>query len=557
MSPIDFSRIYISGDIYNRIKKIFFRLEDESLYSAEKVYKVDYDWPGDNEGRTILAMSLLGQTYHARPKYLDDIMQILPKKLNKRGYFGNILPEGYFDEQQLSGNSWFLRGVIEYYLWTNDNKVLKMIDALVKNLLLPLKGNMDSYPSKPECRKLEGEAMGTLYKKPIGNWYLSTDIGCVFIMLDGATQAYEVLRNEELKELIYEMIARFLSMDILKLSFQTHATLSALRGILRFYSLTGEIELLNKVEEIFNVYIQEGVTENYENYNWFGRAAWTEPCAIIDSFIVATELWQHTGKASYLDISHNILYNAIEHGQRPNGGFGCDVCSGVEHEFLYALKDVFEAYWCCTMRGGEGLSKVAQYSYFLEGDEITVPFFNNNTSKFCFEDGELILKQTTSYPYEGKVCLEVVYSSLKSSKKIKLLFPEWASDYTISINGETIIHNEYNGFVSFDTSLENNDSLEFTFNINLRIEKSINHNSIEEKITFRHGSLILGVINNEAVLIISEEDKWKYLGKGMYRREGNGMILEPINNMAYLDDDSAKNRKVQILFEEGALCHGK
>ena len=39
------------------------------------------------------------------------------------------------------------------------------------------------------------------------------------------------------------------------------------------------------------------MTENFENYNWFGRPEWTEGCAVIDSFIVATRLWRATGNA--------------------------------------------------------------------------------------------------------------------------------------------------------------------------------------------------------------------------------------------------------------------
>ena len=63
------------------------------------------------------------------------------------------------------------------------------------------------------------------------------------------------------------------------------------------------------------------MTENHENYNWFDRFdTWTEPCAIIDSYLLAVQLWEHTMKPEYRDDAELIYYNGICHTQRNNGG---------------------------------------------------------------------------------------------------------------------------------------------------------------------------------------------------------------------------------------------
>ena len=39
------------------------------------------------------------------------------------------------------------------------------------------------------------------------------------------------------------------------------------------------------------------MTATYENYNWFGnghKETWTEPCAVVDSLILALELYRLT-----------------------------------------------------------------------------------------------------------------------------------------------------------------------------------------------------------------------------------------------------------------------
>ena len=76
------------------------------------------------------------------------------------------------------------------------------------------------------------------------------------------------------------------------------------------------------------MYTSEAWTEAYGNYNWFGAPRWTEPCAIIDSFIVTTTLWKLTRDVQYLEDAHHIYFNALCHGNRINGSFGSDICTG-------------------------------------------------------------------------------------------------------------------------------------------------------------------------------------------------------------------------------------
>ena len=57
------------------------------------------------------------------------------------------------------------------------------------------------------------------------------------------------------------------------------------------------------------------------------------------------------------------------YGQRPNGGWGCDLCAGARDEFLRPAAEIFEACWCCTMRGAEGLARAMVDDY---GDQVQV-----------------------------------------------------------------------------------------------------------------------------------------------------------------------------------------
>ena len=103
----------------------------------------------------------------------------------------------------------------------------------------------------------------------------TSDCGCAFIALDGATAVYELLGDEAVVPLIENMIASYALLPREELHVQTHATLSGVRGILRYYRMTSRRELLDLAVRTFDLYKRKAWTDNYANYNWFGLPRWT------------------------------------------------------------------------------------------------------------------------------------------------------------------------------------------------------------------------------------------------------------------------------------------
>ena len=265
LSTIEYQQIKIEGELRDRALKNYDRLESE-IYKPENGFPENPDWAGDMEGRIILGLVLQAQATHREPKYLQKLMDLYPTKTNTGGYFGKLLGDT-IDEQQLSGHGWLLRGLCEYYLWKKDEKVAGYIKDIINNLALPTKGFHATYPINPEDRKQKvGEMAGTK-QNVIGNWLLSSDVGCDLIFLDGVVQAYELFPNPETKELIDEIIARFMEMDLLKIKAQTHATLTGTRALIRYYKITNEQKYLDRAIENFDLYLTDGMTANFENYN--------------------------------------------------------------------------------------------------------------------------------------------------------------------------------------------------------------------------------------------------------------------------------------------------
>ncbi|WP_308638268.1 glycoside hydrolase family protein [Paenibacillus silvisoli] len=555
MKSIQLERVTLEGDLRDRLTASASRLAD-SLYGPDEVFKpASYDWPGDNEGRTLLAQVLTARATGTEPLHTAAIMAKLPEALNARGYFGSILPEGMTDEQQLSGNSWYLRALAELYAWKKEPAVLSHIESVVKGLLLPATTHFAHYPTDPQERASDGQAAGTLEEKPVRNWYLSTDIGCAFIMLDGATHAYELLGWPELKETIEEMIRKFLTIDLIGISAQTHATLSALRGMLRYYGMSGEAGLLAAAERVFELYVREGMTENGANRNWFNRPWWTEPCAIVDSFIAAVELWRHTSKPHYLETAHLIYFNGIGHGQRSNGGFGCDNCAGSKEHELFAMDNIYEAYWCCTMRGGEGLARAAEYGFWLDGNRITVPFYHNGVATLALDAGEAVIRQTTAYPYEGRASFEVLSAPASCAATLRFYIPQHAVPGTafIYVNGVRLdaAAVERDGMLEAHVELSPGMRVELQFELGLARVPAAHAPGFPDAVTMRHGALLLRSARNRQESEGPESEPagpLTYRGEGVYADGSGDVVLSPIYIPIRLGSKETALERKAILF---------
>lgn len=360
------------SELNERIKRNENRLR-EPYYQIDQVFVDQPDWPGDKEGRALLAFVSHYKISGEKIPCMDQLMDRIPEKTGNTMYFGPETGEIIL-EQQLSGCSWYLRGLCEYYEQFGDERALNMVNETVAHIYLPLRGRIRTYPLKREDR---GGAVSGNSVEILNGWNLSTDVGCAFMSIDGLSHAYQVTKNPELLELLEEMCNFFDAIDKVALKAQTHCTLTAARGFLRLYETTKEPEYLKKARKIQELYVKNGMTGTCANYNWFGKGdTWTEPCAIVDSLMLSGMLYKITGEESFRTCAVRIYHNALASAQRPNGGAGTDTTVGKATPVLHPK--MYEAPFCCTMRLAEGLWYIhenremlyAQQTGFLEKDKM-------------------------------------------------------------------------------------------------------------------------------------------------------------------------------------------
>jgi DUF1680 family protein len=383
-------------------------------------------------------------------------------------------------------------------------------------------------------------------EKTLNGWMLSTDIGCDFVFLDGLIQAYDVTRRADLLPVIDEIVALYKRIDVEAIKAQTHSTLTGLRAMLRYYTITGDVSLLQVAKETYDAYIKRATTENYENYNWFGRPEWTEPCAVLDSYMVAVQLWKHTGEPAYLADAQKIYYNGICFGQRVNGGFGTSICCGALGQ-KSANVNAYEAAQCCSMRGGEGLSSVAQYTTFIQGNRVFLTNLITGDYALQLQNGKVCFTVDTDYPFTNGATL----TFHERAKNIKLSFyrPEWMLDVKLLLNGIETTFNEENGFVSFVGSPQKGDVLVIEFDQQAVALDAENPNSMQGVHKYRVGPLLLGVKGGTVeslpkdAPIVKIDRRWYMVGE------------QPMTTVYHFMDPEVRHLPrydIQVLFEESS-----
>ena len=547
--PASFDGLEIAGDLAKRAGQNYDRLESD-IYQPPLVFENPFGssktWPGDWEGRTVLGLTLLARSTHREARYLDDILRLYPGKMNSRGYFGPLLDPKAVDEQQLAGHGWVLRGLCEYYEWKHDERVLEMINNVVRNLALPTRGQHSIYPIDPAIRFVKGGVAGEIVAH-LGNWKLSSDNGCDFIFLDGVTHAYQVRGGADLKALIDEMIARFLEVDVIAIKAQTHATLTAIRALLRQYENSGDPRLLEAVEKRYKLYRSQAMTETYANFNWFERPEWSECCAIIDSFMIGVQLWRHTGDPAYLEDAHLIYFNGMGRGQRNNGGYGVDTYAGAHDPYLEV--NTYEAPFCCTMRGGEGNARAIEYAYFSRPGELVLPFFHDSKASLQIGDGAVTLRQTTGYPYQGTVKLEIISSSLKQPVRMHFVAPSWTKSHRLRLNGKDVPVRTNKGFVEVRSPLRAGDTMALDFDLVTGARDTFNPYSIRGYHAFHSGPLVLGY-EGPTEIALPRDSELIPDEPGSFRAKATGTRLARINDLNVLKVSEKDPFRRQVLFRE-------
>ena len=285
MKYTDIRNVKTEGELRCRVIKNFSRLHDR-IYrpGAAGVGECRCaGWPGDWEGRAMLALVLDEETLRTDSAFLKELIDWIYSLFNDEGYRsedGDRLNLSDINEQMHSAQNWLMRAFMEYCRITGEEKYLDTVKGIIRKLYLPILPHLKNYPCSAADRETAsdraviGHTAGSFRE-----WRLSSDTGCIFMCFDALGQAWEMITEEPLHTQIGQLISALLDgfrrMDYVNAGLQTHATLTCMRGVMRIYGITGDRSLLDLAEKFFSDFVNYGMTVHYANINNFLGAGHT------------------------------------------------------------------------------------------------------------------------------------------------------------------------------------------------------------------------------------------------------------------------------------------
>lgn len=223
----------------------------------------------------------------------------------------------------------------------------------------------------------------------------------------------------------------------------------------------------------------EGFGPNYELPN---MTAYCETCASISNVYWNYRLFLNEADSKYIDVLERALYNGVISGVSLSGD-----------KFFYdnPLESVHNhdrAPWfgcaCCPGNITRFMASVPGYVYTTDEHSVYVNLFVAGKASISLGNDTIALSQQTSYPWEGKVVLEVD-KARKDRFGLKIRIPGWAKNqavpsdlyqfadqnaekFSIRINGKDVSSELVNGYAILNRKWEKGDRVEVDFPMPVR-----------------------------------------------------------------------------------------
>lgn len=226
----------------------------------------------------------------------------------------------------------------------------------------------------------------------------------------------------------------------------------------------------------------EGFGPNYELNN---HTNYCETCASIANVYWNYRMFLATGEAKYMDVLERALYNGVISGVSLSGDkffYDNPLESMGEHE-----RQRWFGCACCPGNVTRFMASVSNYVYATQGNDIYVNLYIQGKSEMKTADNQVQLVQTTGYPWEGKVSIQVKPEK-ESEFAVRLRIPGWlqstpvASDlyayttpagkYTLKVNGSTIKPAEGDGYATIVRTWKPDDVIELELPMEVRRVKA-------------------------------------------------------------------------------------
>lgn len=236
----------------------------------------------------------------------------------------------------------------------------------------------------------------------------------------------------------------------------SHGYLNTLRGVVMLYEATRNPKHLAYAEEAFEKivggddYMPTGGVPEFFAYSASAEGVRDEGCSEADLLMFFYQLWQATGKMTYLDSAEYLLVNHMLYNQFQTGDFGHhEIARG----FGFSVPLVHgRSWWCCNYHGLQALVETRKVVFSAEGHLARLNLFYPAS----FENDDLGLTLT-----KEKSALPTYAVRVRAVKtpeaRLAIRNPHWSSATRLTVNGRRVGAAEENGYLALGQALKPGD----------------------------------------------------------------------------------------------------
>lgn len=243
-------------------------------------------------------------------------------------------------------------------------------------------------------------------------------------------------------------------------------------GIADVAALTKDSAYMKVIDRIFEnivgkkYYLTGGVGARHDgeafgdNYELPNMTAYNETCAAISMVYLFERMFLLHGESKYIDCLERTLYNGVISGMSMDGGrffYPNPLSSDGKYAFNADGNTTRQPWFgcaCCPSNLCRFIPSVPGYLYGVKDNNIYVNLFAGNTSTIKVNGKDVVLEETTEYPWNGDIKIAVKKSGVKNANLL-VRIPGWVRNqvvpsdlykysdaekpaYTVTVNGKAV-----------------------------------------------------------------------------------------------------------------------